>query len=100
MKFEILNVQHGFAAYAIAQDDSVLLFDCGHSPECRPSDYLESQGISVIRRLFVTNYDEDHIENLPALRQRFNIETLTRNTSLNSTQLRNLKEPPISFRHE
>ena len=30
MKFEILNVQHGFAAYAIAQDGSVLLFDCGH----------------------------------------------------------------------
>ena len=96
MKFEILNVQHGFAAYAIAQDESVLLFDCGHSPTCRPSDHLESQGISVIRRLFVTNYDEDHIADLPMLRQKFNIEILTRNPSVNSTQLRDLKEPPIS----
>lgn len=26
MKFEILNVKHGFAAYAIATDNSVLLF--------------------------------------------------------------------------
>ena len=96
MKFKILNVQHGFAAYAIAQDNSVLLFDCGHSPTCRPSDCLESQGISVIRQLFVTNYDEDHIADLPMLRQRFNIEILTRNSSVNSAQLRGLKEPPIS----
>ena len=96
MKFVILNVQHGFAAYAIARDDSVLLFDCGHSPTCRPSDHLRSQGISAIRRLFVTNYDEDHIADLPMLRQRFCIEILTRNFSVNSSQLRSLKEPPIS----
>ena len=96
MKFEILNVEHGFAAYAIARDGSVLLFDCGHSPTCRPSDYLWAQGIRVIRRLFVTNYEEDHIADLPMLRQKFNIEVLTRNASVNSTQLRNLKEPPIS----
>ena len=96
MKFEILNVEHGFAAYAIARDGSVLLFDCGHSPTCRPSDYLWAQDIRVIRRLFVTNYDEDHIADLPMLRQKFNIEVLTRNASVNSTQLRNLKEPPIS----
>ena len=96
MKFEILNVEHGFAAYAIARDGSVLLFDCGHSPTCRPSDHLRSQGIGVIRRLFVTNYDEDHIADLPMLRQKFKIEILTRNSSVNSTQLRALKEPPIS----
>ena len=34
MKFEILNVEHGFAAYAIARDNSVLLFDCGYSSTC------------------------------------------------------------------
>ncbi len=96
MKFEILDVEHGFAAYAIAGDGSVLLFDCGHSPTCRPSDYLWAQGIRVIRRLFVTNYDEDHIADLPMLRQKFEIEILTRNSTVNSTQLRNLKEPPIS----
>ena len=96
MKFEILNVEHGFAAYAIAQDGSVLLFDCGHSPTFRPSEYLWRQGIRVIRRLFVTNYDEDHIADLPMLRQRFGIEILTRNPSVNSTQLRDMKEPPIS----
>lgn len=69
MKFEILNVEHGFAAYAIAEDNSVLLFDCGYSLTCCPSEYLWREGIRVIRRLFVTNYDEDHIADLPMLRQ-------------------------------
>lgn len=96
MKFEILNVEHGFAAYAIARDDSVFLFDCGYSLTYRPSTYLGAQGIKVIRRLFVTNYDEDHIADLPMLRQCFEIEILTRNFSINSAQLRKLKTPPIS----
>ena len=96
MKFEILNVEHGFAAYAIARDDSVFLFDCGYSLTYRPSTYLGAQGIKVIRRLFVTNYDEDHIADLPMLRRYFKIEMLTRNSSINSAQLRKLKTPPIS----
>ena len=33
---------------------------------------------------------------MPKLRKKFKIEILTRNGSLNSTQLRDLKEPPIS----
>ena len=96
MKFEILNVQHGFAAYAIAEDDSVFLFDCGHSSTCRPSDLLWAQGIKTIRRLIVTNYDEDHIGDLPRLREKFTIEILTRNASLTAAQLRNLKTAPVS----
>ena len=96
MRFEILNVEHGFAAYAIARDGSVFLFDCGYSPTSRPSEYLRAQGIKVIRRLFVTNYDEDHIADLPMLRQYFKIKILTRNFSINSAQLRKLKTPPIS----
>ena len=96
MRFEILNVEHGFAAYAVASDGSVLLFDCGHSPTCRSSEYLSAQGIQTIRRLFITNYDEDHIADLPSVRQRLSIEVLTRNPSLTSTQLRGLKPSPIS----
>ena len=96
MKFEILNVQHGFAAYAIAGDGSVFLFDCGHSSTCRPSDLLWAQGIRTIRRLIVTNYDEDHISDLPVLWQNFTIETLSRNLSVNSDRLRSLKTSPLS----
>lgn len=96
MKFEILNVEHGFCAYAIAEDGGVLLFDCGHSATCRPSTYLLAQGKNTIHRLFVTNYDEDHIVDLPLLRKLFDINILTRNSSVNSSQLRDIKTPPLS----
>jgi len=96
MRFEILNVEHGFAAYAQAMDGSVFLFDCGYSWQCRPSEYLWARGIRTIRCLFITNYDEDHIADLPQVRARFNIEILIRNPSLTQEQLRQLKPPPIS----
>src|SRR3990170_2597936 len=91
VRFEVLNVEHGFAAYAQGSDGSTLLFDCGHSPACRPSDYLPARGIQIVRRLFVTNYDEDHIGDLPRLRERLSVEVLTRNASMTSAQLRALK---------
>ena len=100
MRFEILNVKHGFAAYAIASDGSVLLFDCGHSQACRPSEFLSGRGIRTIQRLFITNYDEDHIGDLPNLRQMLSVRVLSRNSSLSSAQLRNLKTPPISVAME
>ena len=95
MRFEILNVEHGFCAYAMGSDGGVLLFDCGHSSTIRPSTYLPDRGIRHIRRLFVTNYDEDHISDLLAVRENLVIEMLTRST-LTSDQIRSLKEAPIS----
>ena len=97
MKFAILDVEHGFCAYAVGRDGGVLLFDCGHGSAIRPSTYLPRQGISHIRRFFVTNYDEDHISDLIDVRRNLDIEILTRNKSLTSRQIRSLKTPhPIS----
>jgi len=96
VRFEILNVEHGFCAYAMGSDGGVLLFDCGHGAANRPSIYLPARGITSIRRFFVTNYDEDHISDLLAVRQKLYIEVLTRNASMTSTQIRSLKTPPIS----
>lgn len=96
MRFEILNVEHGFCAYAVGNDGGVLLFDCGHGPANRPSIYLPSLGITNIRRLFVTNYDEDHISDLTAVRRNLNVEVLTRNTSMSAAQIRSLKTKPLS----
>lgn len=96
MKFAILDVEHGFCAYAVGRDGGVLLFDCGHGSTIRPSTHLQRQGISNIRRFFVTNYDEDHISDLINVRRVFNIEILTRNMSLTSDQIRSLKTPPLS----
>ncbi len=96
MRFEILNVEHGFCAYAQGRDGGVLLFDCGHSSFNRPSTYLPARGIHSVRRLFIMNYDEDHISDLLAVRRNLHIECLTRNPSLSSGQIRSLKTPPIS----
>ena len=96
MKFAILDVEHGFCAYAVGRDGGVLLFDCGHGSAIRPSTYLPNQGISRIRRFFVTNYDEDHISDLINVRRYLDIEILTRNSSLTSRQIRSLKTPPLS----
>ena len=96
MRFEILDVDHGFCAYAIGGDGGVLLFDCGHGSVNRPSTYLPARGISTIRRFFVTNYDEDHISDLLAVRRSLSIDILTRNSSMTSGDIRSLKTPPIS----
>lgn len=84
MRFEILNVEHGFCAYAIGSDGGVLLFDCGHGSANRPETYLPDRGITNIRRFFVANYDEDHINDLLAVRRNLHIEVLTRNPSMTS----------------
>jgi beta-lactamase superfamily II metal-dependent hydrolase len=97
VRFEILNVEHGFCAYAVGSDGGVFLFDCGHGSAIRPSTYLPARGITDVRRLFVTNYDEDHISDLLAVRRNLNVESLSRNASLNSAQIRSLKTPPISL---
>ena len=96
MRFEILNVEHGFCAYALGLDGGAFLFDCGHGPATRPSTYLPMQGITRIRSFFVTNYDEDHISDLPNVRQSLDIDSLTRNASITSAQIRSLKPKPIS----
>ncbi len=69
MMFQILDVGHGFCGYLVADNGNVMLFDCGHKaePEFRPSSYLLSQRCSEIQRLVITNYDEDHISDLPNL---------------------------------
>jgi beta-lactamase superfamily II metal-dependent hydrolase len=96
MRLEILNVEHGFCAFAVGTAGDVFLFDCGLGPSCRPSSYLPARGIRSIQRFFVTNYDEDHIEDLPALRRALSIELLSKNPSLDARIVRSLKQPPIS----
>ena len=93
MKFEILDVDHGFCALLVADNGNIMLFDCGHktTPEFRPSTYLQQLACSGIERLFISNYDEDHISDLPEIRRLFTVQTLFRNESITTAQLRKLK---------
>lgn len=100
MLFTIHDVGHGFCAHLKHNNGNVMLWDCGHKsdPENRPSKFLPADGISTVHRLIITNYDEDHISDLPNLIQVVGINILSRNRSITPDQLKNIKEDtgPIS----
>ena len=91
MNITIHNVGHGLCVSLIHENGNTMLWDCGHSENNRPSKFLPSSEINKIDYFFVTNYDEDHVSDLPNLRSKLNIGILSRNPSISPTQLRQLK---------
>jgi beta-lactamase superfamily II metal-dependent hydrolase len=93
VRFQINDVGHGFCAFAIAQNGNCMLVDCGHKtdPENRPSVFLPQVGVRRIELFVVSNYDEDHISDLPAVRRTLPISLFLRNGTITREQLRALK---------
>ncbi len=98
MKVTIHNVGHGLCVSLIHDNGNVMLWDCGHSDENRPSIFLPKMGVRTINRFFVTNYDEDHISDLPKLHAKMEIQAIHRNESISANKLYHLKleSGPIS----
>ena len=71
MQVTIHNVGHGLCVSLIHDNGNVMLWDCGHNGLLRPSVFLPILGVDKISRFFVTNYDEDHISDLPNIRGKF-----------------------------
>ncbi|MBI5520919.1 MAG: hypothetical protein HY916_12795 [Desulfovibrio sp.] len=92
MKLTIHDVGHGQCISLVHENGNVILWDCGHSDWCNPATILYSQGIKTINRLFITNYDEDHISDLPNIISKFTIKILHRNRSVTAEQLRKIKQ--------
>ena len=94
MEFTIHDVGHGFCAHLQHDNGNVMLWDAGHKtyPENRPSRFLPEAGITTVHCMFVTNYDEDHISDLPNLVDSVRIETLYGNRSVTRAQLEALKK--------
>lgn len=93
MRIEIYDVAHGACASILKDDGRLLMVDCGHNDETdfHPSSYLLREGHHTVQALFISNYDRDHFSDLPNLRSGLHIESLYRNRSINSAQLRALK---------
>lgn len=93
MKFTVLDVGHGSCSFLQADNTNLMLFDCGHksNPDVRPTPYLRGLGYQSVEILFVSNYDQDHISDLPRLRGELNVRSLGRNKSITADQLRALK---------
>jgi beta-lactamase superfamily II metal-dependent hydrolase len=99
MEIRIFDVEHGFCAYVIGDNHNVMLIDCGHNEKTgfRPSDYLPRNRCSGVENFIVSNYDEDHISDLPNLCELKQpnghnfIQTLVRNKSISGEELRKIK---------
>ena len=99
MRLTIHNVGHGACISLLHYDSgNVMLWDCGHSNDNRPSVFLPQMGVRNVSRFIVTNYDEDHISDLVNLRREVNLCILRSNQSIDARRLRQLKEQggPIS----
>lgn len=93
MRFTIFDVGHGFCAYAVSRNGNCILFDCGKKtdPPISPSQQIKNGGCTGIEYLFITNFDEDHINDLPDLCSRLKLISLVRNKSISCEQLRRVK---------
>lgn len=93
MRIQVFDVEHGGCALVTADTGARVLVDCGHnsSTNWRPSTYLANLGVRHLERLIVTNYDEDHVSDLPNLVRTVGIGSLFRNPTVSGAQLRSLK---------
>jgi beta-lactamase superfamily II metal-dependent hydrolase len=93
MEIRIFDVEHGFCAYIIADNGNAMLIDCGHNTYTgfRQSNYLRANGCTGIEQLIISNYDEDHLSDLPNLRRLLPIQLLYRNASISADELQRLK---------
>lgn len=97
MKVVILDVDHGLCAIFLDRTNRVLMIDAGSGadPSHVPSRLLLESGIKEIELLIIGNYDEDHISDLPNLRDRNSdgprILRFLRNKSISADQLEDLK---------
>lgn len=91
MRIEIFDVGHGSAALAIADNNNLVLFDCGHEDGgFRPSEYLPPHW-GAVQQMVVSHYDSDHVSDLAALRARMPIERLLSNPTISVDEIRRLK---------
>lgn len=91
MKLTVHDVGHGACISFTHKNGNVMLWDCGHLDSNRPSQFLPAMSIREVQYFFVTNYDEDHISNLPDLRASVRLKSMYRNKTISADALRALK---------
>lgn len=90
---EIFDVEHGACSLVTADNGRRILVDCGHNSSTgwRPSWSLPARGIRHVDRLIVSNYDRDHVSDLPSLLAAVEVPVLSRNPSVWPDLLRAMK---------
>lgn len=93
MDLKIFDVEHGACALLTGDNSERMMIDCGQNAVTgwRPGSYLHDRGVQYLDMLAITNYDEDHVDGLPNLRENVRIGWLWRNKKVSSQQIRRLK---------
>ncbi len=80
MEVHIFDVEHGGCAAVVAPSGRLMMIDAGHNATTgwRPSRWVPER-FSEIECQVVTNFDEDHVSDLPNLMQRVPIRTWVMN---------------------
>lgn len=90
---EVFDVEHGACALVTAETGARMLIDCGRNVTTgwTPATELRSRDVRLLELFAVTNYDEDHVDGLPELRQALQIKTLWRPKNVNPAEIVQLK---------
>jgi beta-lactamase superfamily II metal-dependent hydrolase len=93
MILNIIDVEHGACALITTSNGKRVMIDCGSNSTTgwQPGNTLVAKGIYTLDRLFITNYDEDHVSGFPNLMDNVNVTALTRNWHINPNTIRFLK---------
>jgi beta-lactamase superfamily II metal-dependent hydrolase len=92
MEISVFDVEHGSCAAVISPTGRLLMIDCGHNASTgwRPSAWVVARR-QPIDNLTITNFDEDHVTDLPHLLQRTQIKSFTVNWSVTPDWVRRTK---------
>jgi beta-lactamase superfamily II metal-dependent hydrolase len=93
MFLEVFDVEHGACALITTSNGKRIMIDCGHNAATnwRPGSHLTRFGITFLDRLYVTNFDEDHVSGFPNLSDYVRVGALFRNPSVAPPTIRHLK---------
>jgi beta-lactamase superfamily II metal-dependent hydrolase len=92
MNIKIFDVRHGFCSLIFADNNNLILIDCGSDePNFSPTSYLKTIGCNGIESFIISNYDEDHLSDLPSILANYHIDVLYRNDSITPSMLESMK---------
>jgi beta-lactamase superfamily II metal-dependent hydrolase len=93
MILEIFDVEHGACALITTSNGKHVMIDCGDNSTTgwAPGTTLVRRGIHQLDKLFVSNYDEDHVSGYPNLARHVHISVLARNDQVPPAIIKYLK---------
>jgi beta-lactamase superfamily II metal-dependent hydrolase len=92
MKVHIFDVEHGNCCAIEFSSGECMMIDCGHNSSTgwRPSRWVLSRG-GELTNLTISNFDEDHVSDLPDLYNNCHIKSLSKNWYVDSDWIRREK---------